>query len=400
MNENKLKRLHNHYVNDVKDKRSSILDVINDKMNDTQLTQKDQVDFLLKAMPFIYKYGEQCKKGKILNHDTITQNNPNQDEYDYKHDNNNDYVEDIDPMVYNSESDSDVDTNDSDSQQLITQNIEHYVNRTSILKRGKLYKEFMKECMDVWEEDEEDELVNAGTDEPYNVIADTTTNNARVTNFECAACKTNTMLYIINESLLVCTTCGLSDFYQDFSLMSYTSLTNNGEIITQFAYKRINHFREWLTQIQAKENTIIPKNIIVQIMKELKKERVVERKDITPDKIKRYLKKNGMSKYYEHIPTIICEICGRKNIQISYDIEQILIEKFKQIQEPFERHRPKNRKNFLSYSYTLHKLCQLIDRPDLLILFPLLKSRSKLYVQDTIWNNICHDLGWKFIPSI
>ena len=73
---------------------------------------------------------------------------------------------------------------------------------------------------------------------------------------------------------------------------------------------------------------------------------------------------------------------------------------FKEIQNPFELHCPKNRKNFLSYSYVIHKFIQLLDMDEYLIHFPLLKSREKLYQQDKIWKNICKELNWEFINSI
>jgi len=73
---------------------------------------------------------------------------------------------------------------------------------------------------------------------------------------------------------------------------------------------------------------------------------------------------------------------------------------FREIQQPFQKHCPKYRKNFLSYSYVLHKFIQLLSIDEYLIYFPLLKSREKLYQQDRIWKNICIELGWEFINSI
>ena len=49
--------------------------------------------------------------------------------------------------------------------------------------------------------------------------------------------------------------------------------------------------------------------------------------------------------------------------------EKILLDLFDKIQEPFIKHCPKTRKNFLSYSYTLHKFCQLLDKNEFLIYF-------------------------------
>jgi len=70
------------------------------------------------------------------------------------------------------------------------------------------------------------------------------------------------------------------------------------------------------------------------------------------------------------------------------------------IQVPFVKHCPEKRKNFLSYSYVLHKFVQLLGMHELTACFPLLKSRQKLYQQDTIWKKICKELEWPFIKSV
>ena len=73
---------------------------------------------------------------------------------------------------------------------------------------------------------------------------------------------------------------------------------------------------------------------------------------------------------------------------------------FKLIQEPFKKYCPSNRKNFLSYSYTLYKFFELLNKPEYLIYFPLLKSREKLFEQERIWFLICKDLDWQFNKCI
>ena len=82
-----------------------------------------------------------------------------------------------------------------------------------------------------------------------------------------------------------------------------------------------------------------------------------------------------------------------------YEEEQ-LRSLFKEIQIPFSNNCPIERKNFLSYSYVLHKFCELLEYDELLVYFPLLKSREKLQQQDQIWKAICKDLRWEYIPSI
>jgi Poxvirus Late Transcription Factor VLTF3 like len=277
---------------------------------------------------------------------------------------------------YSNVQEKDDDNHDQQQQQ----NVTSFINKTGVTQKGKIYKEFMETCM--------------------NIVVDDGISSNTQTQMKCLHCKGD-MLYIVAEAQLVCVDCGITEYYQDFGLNMYTnSASSNGEIIVQFPYKRINHFREWLSQVQGRENTSIPENVIVAVMKELKKERVSDESQITHARIKRYLKKNGFSKYYEHVPTIMNRICRRNCVSISYETEQLLIEKFYEIQECFEKYRPKKRKNFMSYSYTLHKLCELIGRKDLVVLFPLLKSRSKLRVQDEIWEKICNEKGWEFIRSV
>lgn len=112
------------------------------------------------------------------------------------------------------------------------------------------------------------------------------------------------------------------------------------------------------------------------------------------------LKKLGENKYYEHINYIINRINGVPTPHIPPELEEKLCNMFKEIQGPFLKHCPRERKNFLSYSYVLYKFFQILELDEYLKYFSLLKSREKLYVQDQIFKHICKDLGWKFVPSL
>ncbi len=73
---------------------------------------------------------------------------------------------------------------------------------------------------------------------------------------------------------------------------------------------------------------------------------------------------------------------------------------FKDIQKPFSIYCPKNRKNFLNYSYVLHKFCELLGLDNYINYFPLLKNNNKLLQHDKIWKNICSYMKWEFYKSI
>lgn len=206
------------------------------------------------------------------------------------------------------------------------------------------------------------------------------------------------MIFSSNEALFNCATCGNQEFVlMDSDKPSYKDPPRE---VSYYAYKRINHFNEWLAQFQAKECTDIPQEIYDQILLELKKERITQLEHLKPTKVREILKKIKANKYYEHVPHITNRLNGKNAPVMNREIEEKLRYMFKEIQPHFQKHCPKGRSNFLSYSYVLYKFCELLELDDYLPNFPLLKNRDKLYTQDKIWQKICEDLGWHFIRSI
>ena len=170
--------------------------------------------------------------------------------------------------------------------------------------------------------------------------------------------------------------------------------------ITYYTYKRINHFNEWLAQFQAKERKDLSSEIYSLINSELKNNKHLNINNIKYNDMREILKKLKLNKYYENIPHILTIITGKNAPMLDRKSEEILRSLFKEIQIPFMKNCPPTRKNFLSYSYVLHKFCELLEYDHLLECFTLLKSREKLHAQDIIWEKICKDLNWEFIPSL
>ena len=212
----------------------------------------------------------------------------------------------------------------------------------------------------------------------------------------CNICQ-GQMLISDFSSEILCSLCGNSK--NIMIITDKVSYTDPQSEITYYTYKRINHFNEWLAQFQAKEKTELPNELYTDIYKELNKN-IYVKKDLKYKDIRLILKRLKYNKYYEHIPHIISVISGKKAPTLDRKIEEILRSLFKEIQIPFMNNCPPMRKNFLSYSYVLHKFCELLEYDDLLEYFPFLKSREKLHSQDLIWQKICNDLRWQFIPSL
>ena len=214
---------------------------------------------------------------------------------------------------------------------------------------------------------------------------------------ECPDCETE-MVFSQNEAMFTCVNCGSQQFIlMDSDKPSYKDPPRE---VSYYAYKRINHFNEWLAQFQAKESTDIPQNVFDSILIELKKERILDTNNIKGVKIREILKKLKLNKYYEHVPHIINRLNGQNAPIMNREIEEKLRYMFKEIQPSFQKYCPAGRNNFLSYSYVLYKFCELLELDEYLPCFPLLKNRDKLYIQDKIWEKICEELKWQFIRSI
>lgn len=217
---------------------------------------------------------------------------------------------------------------------------------------------------------------------------------------KCKKCSIDMSLNI-QDGILICHKCGLTtDTLIEDNRQSY----NDGIIQqdnTYFSYKKITHFRECLEQCQGKERTDIPKHVFEIIIEKLKEERIINYSKLTVLKVKSILKELKLNKYYEHAPYILTKLTGKSPIEIPEHIENRLEKMFKDTNIAFKKCCPKERKNFPSYNYVLHKCIKLIGGYDhLLEHFPLLKSPQKLHVMDKMWENICAILKWEFHASL
>ena len=207
----------------------------------------------------------------------------------------------------------------------------------------------------------------------------------------------NEMIMCLNEANLTCSKCG----HQEFILVDSDkpSYKDPPREVCYYAYKKINHFNEWLAQFQAKESTEIPGEIYDAILVQLKKERITNMASLKPTKLREILRKMKASKYYEHIPHIINRLNGQNAPCMSREDEEKLRHMFREIQPSFKKHCPKGRRNFLSYGYVLYKMCELLEMDEYLPFFPLLKNRYKLYLQDKTWEKICGEMNWQYIST-
>ena len=223
-------------------------------------------------------------------------------------------------------------------------------------------------------------------------------NNTHDTHCVNKKCNSRNIFLDSKSSSYICQDCGVCDYFLGEEL-SYKDEMETSQKIQNNSYKRDNHLNEWILQFQGRETTNIPKEVIDQLRSEFKKQKIENVEDITQSKVKTLLRKLRYSKYYEHATYITNILNGLDPPFMPSELEERLRHMFREVQDPFEKHCPANRSNFLSYSYVLYKFCELLGEDDYLPYFPLLKSKEKLRQQDVIWKGICSELLWEYIPT-
>jgi len=203
---------------------------------------------------------------------------------------------------------------------------------------------------------------------------------------------------ITSEGILVCPKCGSEEYALVVS--DFPSFRDPPKEWNNYAYKKINHLNEILNQFQAKESTIIPEEVMNEVVLEIRKRRINNIADLSEEDIRQILKKLGRSKYYEHRAHILSRLNGNPPPTITPEIEEKIRAMFQEIQAPFLLYCPNDRTNFLSYSYILYKFFELLELDEYKAFFPLLKSRDRLIAHDQIWKKICDYLQWEFIQSV
>jgi hypothetical protein len=215
----------------------------------------------------------------------------------------------------------------------------------------------------------------------------------------CELCNKGELIPQDEEGILICnnTSCGKFITYIIESFKQTNKEPPNE--VSYTAYIRLNHFKEILSQFQAKETTQIPEEVLNNIKARIKRERITDLSQLNYDKMRDILRKLGYNKYFEHIQ-YINSLFGIKPPIMDDQLHETLCVLFISIQQPYALFCPAGRTNFFNYSYILHQLLILLEQKQYIPYISLLKDDIKQREQDAIWKDVCNFLDWQFIPSI
>ena len=214
----------------------------------------------------------------------------------------------------------------------------------------------------------------------------------------CQSCHNGEMIPQDEEGIMICNNSNCGQFISYIVENNKPSNKEPPNEVSYTAYMRLNHFKEILSQFQAKETTQIPKEVIDTIRARIKKERI-KMSEMNYDKMREILRKLGYNKYFEHIQ-YINSMFGIKPPIMNEELHETLCVLFIEIQKPWAVHCPPNRTNFFNYTYTLYQLCTLLDQTQYLPYIPMMKDREKQLEQDMIWKKVCNDLDWEFFATV
>ena len=211
---------------------------------------------------------------------------------------------------------------------------------------------------------------------------------------ECPRCDPSIKLLLCSaRSIMSCPDCGYTVTYLDATSTS----TAFDEVVeySQYSYKRINHYLMHLSLAQGKEAHRVPDDILNAVMNDLyARQNVRQPEQITQKRVRDSLRKLRLRKAYDHVAQVTSRLSGLRPPRIPRETEDKLKNMFLQMQPAFQRHAPKTRTNFLSYSYILYRCFQILGLPHMLDGISLLKGRDKLEANDAIFRKMCEDLGW------
>ena len=214
----------------------------------------------------------------------------------------------------------------------------------------------------------------------------------------CLICNQGELIPVEEEGILICNNVQCGKFVMHIVDNQKPLNKEMPNEVSYTAYIRLNHFKEILSQFQAKETTKIPPEVLEDVKNRIKKERK-KLTEMNYSEMRNILSILGYNKYFEHIQ-YINSILGIKPPVMDEELIETLCVLFIEIQQPWAIFCPITRTNFFNYTYILCQLCVLLDQKQYLPYIPMMKDRIKQLEQDMIWKKVCDYLDWEYFPTV
>ena len=202
------------------------------------------------------------------------------------------------------------------------------------------------------------------------------------------------MLIDYQKSILVCTNCGLFNYYP-VSVMSYNHTMQLSR--RKCIYKRSDNFKVILNQFLCIQNQKVPDEVIRTLWNQINnKDNLLYNYTIplTIPILECILKKKKMMKYKNSIYFIYFKLKSQPLPYITITEKDMMLNMFNVVSTIYDEYKPKGRKSFLNYSFVLKKLLIMLGKVEYAKYITPLKTNSKQKELERIWELITKDPEW------
>jgi hypothetical protein len=211
-------------------------------------------------------------------------------------------------------------------------------------------------------------------------------------NYDVCICGTK-MIVRSNTSELICIDCGntvtlLGTIFEDSQFYN-----QEGNRYKHGSYIPSRHCKYWIDRIQAKENTTISQDNILKIENCILRDGIKNKKIISIEQFRKYLKETKLSVFNDHIPLIRKYITGITPPQLTPAELSLLFNYFDKSVKTYNNIKPKTKMNCIYYPYILYKILEIVikdkkRRRDILCCIHL-QGNKTLIDNDKNWKLIC-----------
>ena len=209
----------------------------------------------------------------------------------------------------------------------------------------------------------------------------------------CIDCKLE-MLIDYQESVLVCTKCGVFEYYPVY-VSSYNHSMKPSR--RKYVYKRYDNFKTILDQFFYGGNKVVPDDVMEAIRDEIHDETNILYNYTIPLTIpilECILKRNKMMKYKNSIYFIYFKLSGVPLPYITITEKDMMLKVFDVVSTIYDKYKPNDRKSFLNYSFVLKQILIVLGKNDYVKYIPQLKTKSRQKELERIWELITKDPEW------
>ena len=196
------------------------------------------------------------------------------------------------------------------------------------------------------------------------------------------------------KSTLVCTSCGLCEYYPVY-VVSYNHTMQ--PLRRKCLYQRSHNFKVMLNQFFYGGKKLVPDDVMKVIRAEIHNGTNIlypYEIPLTIPILECILKRNELMIYKDSIYFSFFKLSDKSFPHIMTKEYNSILNVFNVVSSIYEKYKPNGRKSFLNYSFVLKRVLIIMGKVEYSKDIPPLKTHSKQKELERVWNLITNDPEW------